>query len=694
MNALFKRILCLFFIMTNFAWAAGEAPEFLVEMTFFLLASALITYISKRLGLVPIIGFLIAGVIIGPNALGLVSNRELIDAIAEIGVILLLFTIGLEFSLDKLAKIKKLIFIGGGLQVGLTSLIVTLILMAFGISWQIGLFTGFIVTLSSTAIVLKLMASNGETNSVSGQVNLGLLIFQDLAIILMVMLIPMLAGMGGSNMEIVAALGKAALIIVLVLWLARKVMPAILEVVAKTCTQELFLIAVAAICFGTAYLTSLAGVSVSLGAFLAGLIVSESQYSEHAFSEILPLQIIFSAAFFVSVGMLLDIQFLLGNFMLVLGVVVFVFLLKFLTTGLSALVLGYRLPVAVASGFYLAQIGEFSFVLERVGRSAELFPAGLGEMGSQTMIAASVLLMILTPFLATTGAKLANRFSDDRDTEVHPEMDEEHEGGMGFSNHVIIAGYGEASKKIARILKDAGIPFFITTLNPPNAQEARNEGFPVMMGDATRQRTLILAGISKAKMLVIADDDPHTSHHITRIARMINPSLQIVVRTRMIAEIEPLQEAGVSRVIPEELESIVQLVHGIMTDYQVDELEIRDNVKLLRDGGYQFLRGKETEKNSGIHCHLELKGQTDTRELRVSAGAKIVNEGASEITHLAGETFSILKVEHQGKTLSTLTPDFRFKVGDRLWADGHAEDFEAIAELFRVGELTEEEQDG
>src|SRR5581483_8077600 len=266
--------------------------DFLTESVTLVGAGAAIAYVCFRLGLIPIVGFLVAGVVIGPNALGLVRDQRLVDAAAEVGVMFLLFTIGIEFSLEKLARIKGLIFGGGTVQVVGTSLAVMGILVARGVAWQPALFTGFLVALSSTAIVLKLLADAGETNSPHGQVSLGLLIFQDLAVVVMVLLVPMLAGTGGSGVDVAWALAKAGAIIALVLVVARRIMPPLLELVAKTCSPELFLLTVIAICFGTATLTNLAGVSLSLGAFLAGLVVSESRFSEHAMSEILPLQIL------------------------------------------------------------------------------------------------------------------------------------------------------------------------------------------------------------------------------------------------------------------------------------------------------------------------------------------------------------------------------------------------------------------
>ncbi|HET7230830.1 MAG TPA: cation:proton antiporter, partial [Longimicrobium sp.] len=342
-------------------------PEFFAQAAAVIVAGALVAYAGSRAGLVPIVGFLVAGVVIGPYGLGVVNDRALVDAAAELGVVLLLFTIGIEFSFERLARIRRLILGGGTLQVVLATGATAALVAALGAPWPAAVFTGFLVSLSSTAIVLKLLADRGETTRAHGQVGVGLLIFQDLAIIPMVLLLPLLGGQGGSPGEVALALGKAAGIIAAVLLVARRVMPRLLEVVARTCSPELFLLTVIAVCFGTAYLTSLAGVSLSLGAFLAGLVVSESRFSEHALGEILPLQVLFSATFFVSVGMLLDLSFLVHNLPLVLAAAAGVVAAKALTTAAASRALGYRLTVAGAAGLLLAQVGEFSFVLDRAG---------------------------------------------------------------------------------------------------------------------------------------------------------------------------------------------------------------------------------------------------------------------------------------------------------------------------------------
>ncbi|MBL8170591.1 MAG: cation:proton antiporter [Acidobacteria bacterium] len=597
-------------------FASGAVPAYLTDAVALLVAGAIIAYISFRFRLVPIVGFLLAGVLIGPHALGLVRNRELVDNAAEVGVILLLFTIGIEFSLEKLASIKRLIFVGGGLQVVLASLATMGLLAVFGVNWRAGLFTGFLVALSSTAIVLKVLGDRSETNSAQGQVGLGLLIFQDLAIIVMVLLVPMLSGTGGSALGIVWALGKALAIIFLVLFVARKLMPKILEKVAETCSPELFLLTVIAICFGTAYLTSLAGVSLSLGAFLAGLLVSESRFSHHALGEIMPLQILFSATFFVSVGILLDLRFLVTHLPLALAVIGVTLLVKIVTTALSVRALGYSLPVTAASALMLAQIGEFSFVLERAGREVGLSPAGMEASGSQAFIAGTVMLMVVTPFLMQIGSRLAGKIERKATARAVAGMDAAPapEHVQQLDAHVIVAGYGQAARRLVHVLSGSGIPYLITTLSPGGANEAEAAGLTVLRGDYSKRNILEHAGVARAQMMVIADDDPTMTHHVVAVAKTLNPNLRVVVRTRYISDVQSLTEAGVDSVIAEEMESIARIFTEVMQHYQIPAEEIDANEKAIRSGGYAaLLHQPEAGEPPSVVCHVNLDGVMECR---------------------------------------------------------------------------------
>ena len=660
---------------------------FLNEIVALFLVSVVIAYLCYRLKLVPIVGFLIAGVVIGPNALGLVPDRELVDILAEIGVILLLFTIGIEFSLEKLNRIRKAILVGGGLQVALTTGAVVSILLAFGIDPNTSIYTGFLIALSSTAIVLGLLSQRGETDTPAGQLSLAVLIFQDLAIIVMVLLVPILAGQADTGLDILWVIGKALLLIALVILLARRIVPWILEKVANTRKQELFLLTVVAICFGTAALTSIANVSLALGAFLAGLVVSESHFSEHALSEILPLRTIFNAVFFVSVGMLLDIGYLIQYPLLLLGSAAAVVILKLVITSGSLLALGYPVRIAAASGLALAQIGEFSFVLERAGRLAGLSPAGMGELGSQTFIAVSVFLMILTPFQVKAGPALGRLLAGTPLRRFGSETRERENGKKRkLEDHVIIVGYGPAGRRLVNVLKETGIPFVVIEMNPVSVAEMRAEEITVIYGDATRQHILERANVTRAKLCVIATNDPASSPRIVRIAHFQNPTLQIIVRTRYLSDVELLEEAGADVVIPEELETTVRIFSQVLGAYMIPDEEIEDHIRTLRAHDYKILRGSIQEAHLMVLQGLDEEG-LHTRAVAVRDGTPVAGKTLQELRLRNRYNLTVLAVRRNNQTIGN--PDGSFKVlpGDRLVLVGLADRFAESADLFREADL-------
>jgi monovalent cation:H+ antiporter-2, CPA2 family len=539
----------------------------LPEIVALLVGGTAVAFVAFALGIVPIVGFLLAGILIGPGGIGLVRDPDLVNAAAEVGVILLLFTIGIQFSLGQLARIQRLIFAGGGLQVGLATAVTSGIAMALGVSWPAAVFTGLLVALtSSTAIVLKLLADRNEMETLHGQAGLGLLIFQDLATVAAFFLVPILAGQGGSPGEIGVALLKAGAVVAVVLLLARRLMPPVLERVARTCSPEIFLLTVISICFGTAWLTSLMGLSLSLGAFLAGLIVSESEFSQHAMMEILPLQILFSATFFVSVGMLVDVRYLLANLPLVLGVVVAVMAIKAVTTGVAVRALGYRLPVAALVGALLAQVGEFGFVLVQAGAAVGLTPGGAGETGIQVFTASSVLLMVLTPLVARGGEGVARRWEGSVGHEAALPGAPEDGGDAGaaaalplLQDHVIVAGFGAGARRLVPVLRDRGIPVVVGTLSPAGAREAESGGVPSLRADYARPATLHLLGVERARALVVVDDDPARARQVVTVARMETPGLRILVRTRYASEVEGMISAGATLAASEEVEGLVRV---------------------------------------------------------------------------------------------------------------------------------------
>lgn len=388
------------------------APPLVADFAVVVVAAAVAGYLAQRLGLVAIVGYVVAGAVVGPNALGLIADDVLVEQMAEVGVVFLMFAIGLELSGDQLRRTGALMFGGGAVQVTATVAAVVVLCALFGVSLADGIFTGCLVALSSTAVVLKLLSSRGQTDSPTGEVAVAFLIFQDLAVVLMVLLVPMLGDEGGGLGDIVLEAGKALLVIVAVLTLTRGAVPKVLGMVAAHTDEEEFLFAILAIAVGIAYLVTLFGLTASLGAFVAGLVVSSGAHRARALRYVMPFQVVFAGVFFASVGMLLDLGFVLDHVGEVLLFAVAVVVLKAVVVFVSARAFRQSIPVAAESGLLLAQIGEFSFVLSTVGTAAGLSLAGRGADGPQLFVAVAVVLIACTPALLVVGERLAARLAN------------------------------------------------------------------------------------------------------------------------------------------------------------------------------------------------------------------------------------------------------------------------------------------
>ena len=662
---------------------AASLP-FLGEIVALFALSAFIAYLCTRIRLVPIAGFLITGVLVGPNALGLVQDPELVKTLAEIGVILLLFEIGIEFSLTKLARLKRAITLGGGLQVGGTIAVVAGAARLAGVGWGASIYTGCLVALSSTAVVLSLLADRSETDTPAGQVSLAMLIFQDLAIVAMILVIPMLGGAGGSGWAVAGALGKAALVIGVVLVLARVIVPRLLEGIAYVRRPELFVLVVAAIGLGTAWLVSLAGVSLELGAFLAGLVVSESAYSEQALSEVLPFRSLFNAVFFVSVGMLMDLSFFIEHPLLLVGGVVAVLVLKALIITIAALALGMPIRIAATAGLILAQIGEFSFVLERTGREVGLSPFGLGAAGEQAFIVAAVLLMLGTPALMSVAPRVGRWLQGTALGRLTDDTGEDETGaGTSLEDHVVIVGFGPAGRRLAQVLHEDDLPFVVVDLNPASIKEARAMGYNAIYGDATRAPLLHEAGLHHAKLCVVVVNDQDAAYRITSVARYENPTLQLIVRTRFLNELDRFREAGADVVVPEEIETSVQIFAHVLRAYQVDSTEIDKQVRTIRAHNYELLRG---DADDGAHLLLQGLNDEDihTRTVRLRDECPATQRTLGDLNLEDERGLRVLAVRRGDDTVSAPDADFTLQGGDRLVVVGSADAFDESAHLFRV----------
>jgi len=560
----------------------------LQEIVIVLAASVLIIYLSHKLRLPSVVGFLLTGVLIGPGGLHLVKNTETVGILAEIGVVMLLFTIGLEFEPARLKRIQRNFWAGGSLQVALTTIACLVLLVAFlGIGPREALFYGFLVSLSSTAVVLKILKDRGETDSPQGRIALGVLIFQDIAIVPMIALVPVLANAGRVSLwDVFSRFAVRAAAIAAVFAVARYVMPRVLHTVVRTRIREVFLIATLFICLGMALLTSSLGLSLALGAFLAGVLLAESAYSHQVVSDVLPFKDVFNSLFFISVGMLLNTGAVWKFKFTVLALVAAIVILKTLVVMLTVALLGYGPRISLITGLALAQIGEFSFVLAGVGRANGF----LGDDIFQAFIASSILTILATPLLIQVSPVLAERSGrllrwKKRISAAGVKT------GRGLEGHVIIAGYGLNGKNLANVLKEAGIGYVILELNPVTVREAAAEGEPIIFGDVSSRTILEEACVRRAKGIVFAISDPLMTRRGVKAVKELNPEIFVIVRTRYASEIDDLLGLGADDVIPEEFETSIEIFTRVLEKYHLPRNIIDAQVRVLRGECYGMLRG-------------------------------------------------------------------------------------------------------
>lgn len=543
-------------------------------------------FIASRIRLPSIVAFLLTGMLVGPFGLRWVESDH-IEHLATFGIILLLFSIGLEFSIRRLLAMKRLLFIGGSIQLASTVFIGWLVAWLIGRPTGEALFLGFLLALSSTAIVMKCLSERHETDSPHGRFSLALMIFQDIVTIPLLLAVPLFAGLHGLEGEesLLVALGKGVLIIGAVYFLANNVVPHLMFHVTKTKRREFFLLTVLTICFTVALVTHLAGLPISLGAFLAGLTVSESEYRHRALGDVLPFQETFSSFFFVSVGMLLNIDFVMEHPWLITFVTLGVLLMKTGTGILSALVMRYPLRSAVLAGLFIAQVGEFSFVLAAAGRNYQLGT----EFLYQLFLAVSLFTMALSPYLIHFSGKIATFLQrmplPARFTFGFPLEEQKRDRQAD----VLIIGFGVCGRGLARACKSEKIPYSILEMNPQVVHEEREHGEPIFFGDATHESVLHHVGIMEAKAVVIAINDPNAAKRSIEVIRGSNPAIFIVARTRYVQDISFLHQQGADEVIADEFESAIEVLVRVLKRCRVGADEITKTVSDARLKGHQWM---------------------------------------------------------------------------------------------------------
>ncbi|RAU83303.1 cation:proton antiporter domain-containing protein [Pontibacter arcticus] len=564
----------------------------LPDVVIILSMAVAVILLFQRLKLPTILGFLVTGVIAGPYGFSLIKEIHNIEILAEIGVILLLFIIGMEFSLKSLYRIKRTVLLGGATQVFGTILLVGLLMLLLRFSVSDAFFMGFLIALSSTAIVLKIMQDKGEINSPQGKIVLGILIFQDIIVVPMMLLAPLMAG-GEQNVgSALLIMGlKGIFIIVFVLVSARYVVPKLLYLVAKTKSKELFILSVVVICFAVAWLTSSMGLSLALGAFMAGLIISESEYSHQATSNILPFREIFTSFFFVSIGMLLDFEFMLQHLPAILGFTVAVFFLKGAVATLAAKVLRYPLRVSLLVGLAIFQVGEFAFILSKTGIQHQL----LSQEAYQYFLSVSILTMAVTPFILGPYHKIAEaitfRLYKGKIAPEPKEISEETAVSLAaLDDHIVIIGYGINGRNVAKAARHAQIPYIIIEMNPITVREEAKLGEPIIYGDAVHSMILTHVHVQLARVVVVAISDPEATRRVIASVRSASEKVHIIVRTRFIQEMEENFKLGADEVIPEEFETSIEIFTRVLSKYLMPRDQIEQFTEMVRADNYDLFR--------------------------------------------------------------------------------------------------------
>ncbi len=655
-------------------------PEFKILSELVLLLAVIIVVISifRKVNIPPLVGFLISGLIIGPYGIKLVKNIDAVNILAEVGVVLLLFTIGLEFSLTRLKRIKKIVLVGGGLQVLLTIFVVTFLQLVMGLEFRQSLFVGFLISLSSTAIVMKLLTDRAETDTPHGKISLGILLFQDLCIVPMMLLVPVLSAASGTTildvlLKFVISLVGISAIIVAAIYL----MPKLVEFFVIAKSRELFVIGVVFLSLGTALVTSYIGLSLALGAFIAGLILSESEYSHEIVGAALPFRDALSSLFFISIGMLVNINLLFEKSVLLISLSAAIISIKFFIAAIVVLLLSFPPRTAIIAGLSLAQIGEFSFILALAGISSGLLSNEIYQM----FLGASIITMMLTPLFIQFSQLLAHylqkilpqKLTFKFFSRIFASGVVETISLSEFKNHVIIVGYGLNGKNVASVLKETGIKYLIVDLSGTTVKAARRLGENVLYGDATRKEILLHLGIETARVLVIAISDSDALRRILKTARNLNPDLHIISRTRTVADIEDLYKLGSNEVIPEEFETSIEIFTRVLRQYHLPRNIIAAQVDLIRREGYGMFRGlKLPDATVDQLTAILTAGTTDTFLVLNESPACGKTVADLNLRFLSGCT--IIAVVRDNKPTTNPPADFKIESGDVIVLLGtHAE---------------------
>jgi CPA2 family monovalent cation:H+ antiporter-2 len=659
----------------------GHIPM-LDELAAIAALGVVVTLVLSRLQLPAVAGLLFAGALAGPAGFRLVTSGEAIEVLAELGVVLLLFTIGLEFSLSRLRTIFRQVAVGGLLQVGLTTLAVAGAAVALGQPLGRGVFFGFIFALSSTAIVLRALTERRELDAPHGRFIVGTLIFQDLCVVPMVLVVPLLksgSSMGGAAQEITVALGRAGLVVVATIVVARLLVPRLLKWVDRARSREIFLLAVLGLCFGTAWLTSHAGLSLALGAFLGGMAIADTEFGHRAMGDVMPLRDAFVSIFFVSLGMLFDVRVVLAHPLAVLGLTAAFVFGKGLLATVAAVVMRFPPRVAWLAGVGLAQFSEFGFVLAQLGRQSGV----VDQRDLGPVLSAGIISMFLTPLMVraaphlSAGEKLLGPLAKLIGARDVSELDEP--GHKQVSGHVVIVGFGLAGRLLARALEACGVRYVALELNADTVRQARAEGATVYYGDATSQEALEHAHLAQAKALVLVMNDPTAVQRVVTTAARVAPKVPVLLRAKYLRERGELLALGAQDVVAEEVEGGIEMVSRVLRWLDTPRNLIERRLREARDAT-QTSERKLTVPRRTLG---EMQALADLKLERVLIERDALAAGRSAVQlDLRRQTGALMiAVQRGGALLEQPDPHVPYEVGDVVFLAGTGEALRKAMEL-------------
>lgn len=643
----------------------------LENISIILITSVVILLLFNKLKLPSMIGLFLTGIILGQ----FIDSTSIITNISELGVIFLLFIIGLEFSIEKFSAIKRYAVLGGILQVVLTTILVTLILFIGKAPLNQSIFMGFLVCFSSTAIVMKILQKKRLAHSIQGRVTLGILIFQDLAVILVILLTPVLGGQSIDLSTLPTTLLKLVGFVIIIAVSAKWIVPIALNEAAKTKNRDLFMLLILFICLGTTFATSSLGISPELGAFLAGLIISNTEFSHQALGYVQPFQDVFMSIFLISIGLMINVSYFINNILLIIALAAIVLVIKFVATFLTGVILKLPIKTTVAISVLLSQIGEFSFILAEDGMKYGLIS---GELFT-TFLTVTIITMSATPLLEKITPRLVGIFKkipyfqvDEELKTIQPAEIEENE----LEDHVIIVGFGVNGRNLSSACETYNIPYVIVDFNPQVVEKNKALGLPIIYGNGYDESVLKELRIKSAKCIVISMPSYDSTIKAVDSARRLNPDIHIIVRTRFLKNVDEVYEAGADEVIPEEYETSIIMFTRVMDYYDKDIDEINSTIESLRSDDYDTFRHVSsddiTTSLSNRVTDLNMESVQITRKQKISD----IDFNRFNLT--------VTSVIRNNKTFTEIDARFNLKIDDLVIFTGTSENISSFLRYFHV----------